>query len=170
MVIKEIYFDMDGVFVNFNKRWKELFNSLPLENYPTISNNAKKRQMKENFKTFVETDNFATMEPMPDFPLAISFINKLGNKYKLYMLSSTATEEYAKEISRQKLIWLKKYDINIPPIFVPGARFKQLYSGTGKLAIDDKLLTITQWNSKGGVGIHHKNWKTTINAIQVYLN
>lgn len=165
MKVKEVYIDLDGVLANFSKRFNELYHEDALIDFPTESNNAKKRRYKEEFRQFVEGNNFATLEPMPDFHVAIPFINKISNKIPTYILSSTATEEYLHELTRQKKEWLKKYDINLYPIFVPGSRLKQLYSKEGRVIIDDKYKTILEWNAMGGMGIFHKTWKETIKAF-----
>lgn len=169
MKIKELYIDLDGVLCNFDKRFNELFKQSPLADYPTSNiNNSKK--FKQQFNEFVEGNNFATLEPIPDFNEAVLFINRLPKNIRMYILSSTAREEYYNEISKQKNEWLKKYDIHIPAIFVPGKRFKQIYSGVGKVLIDDTKINVDQWNTKQGIAILHKNWKTTIREFNILLN
>jgi hypothetical protein len=160
--IEEVFIDLDGVLAHFSKRYDELFHEIPEENYPNESNNQKKNRYKSNFDLFVKGNNFATLDPMPDFHIAIPFINKISKKYLTYILSSTAKEEYLHELTRQKKEWLKKYDISLYAIFVPGARIKQYYSKPNRILIDDKLQTIHQWNANGGIGIHHKTWNQTI--------
>lgn len=169
MNIKELYIDMDGVLCNFHKRFDELFKSSPLVDYPTSNiNNSKK--FKQQFNEFVVGNNFATLEPVPDFNLAVRFINNIPKRIRLYILSSTANEDYYPEISKQKNEWLKKYDIRIPAIYVPGKRFKQTYSGAGKILIDDTKQNIDQWNDRSGKAIFHKNWRTTIKEYNNLLN
>lgn len=166
MIIKEVYIDLDSVLCNFNSRFESLFGEKSLMDYPVVSNNAKKKRFKQEFKDFVANRNFATLDPMPDFYLAVPFINKISRKIPTYILSSTATEEYYREISLQKKEWLKMYDIHITPIFVPGKILKQVYSAPGKILIDDTLSNIVQWRNRGGIGILHKNWKQTIKEFE----
>lgn len=161
MEVKELFVDMDGVLCAFEKRFTQLFHEPSQVNYPE-SNNAKAKRYKKEFKEFIEGNNFATLEPMPDFHQAVLFLNRVVKKTHVYILSSTANEEYLPEISRQKKEWLKKYDINFPSIFVPGKRLKQIYSGKNRVLIDDTYSTIQQWNYRGGCGIYHTNWKESI--------
>lgn len=170
MIVKEIYIDLDGVLCDFNSRFESLFGEKPLMDYPVVSNNAKKKRYKQEFKEFIEGRNFATLDPMPDFYQAVSFINKISKKTPTYILSSTATEEHYKEISHQKKEWLKKYDIHIFPIFVPGKILKQKFSAPGKILIDDTLSNIVQWNNRGGIGIHHKSLVQTIKEYIEIIN
>lgn len=166
-MVKEIFIDLDGVIFDFEKRFYELFREHSLTNYPN-SNSARKKRYKEEFEEFVKGRNFANLDLMPDFRLAIPFLNKISKTANVYILSSTANEEYLKEISAQKKECLKKYDINFYPIFVPGKRLKQLYSRPGRVLIDDTKQNIDDWNAMGGIGIQHINWTNTIkrfNAI-----
>lgn len=166
MIIKELFVDMDMVLADFSSRFEALFREKPLIDYPVISNNAKNKKYKQEFKDFIEGNNFATLDPMPDFHIAIPFINKIARKIPTYILSSTAKEEFHKEISRQKKEWLKTYDINLTPIFVPGKILKQNFSGPQKILIDDTLSNILQWRNKKGIGILHKNWRQTIKEFE----
>jgi hypothetical protein len=168
MIIKELYIDLDGCLCNFEKRFRELFHEPPQVNYP-LSNTAKNKKFKQEFITFIDGKNFATLEPMPDFYQAALFLNKISKKFPIYILSSTARPEYDKEIAAQKTQWLKTYDIHFPTIFVPGKVLKQNYSGKGNVLIDDTLSNVIQWNNRGGIGIRHINWKNTIKQFNDLL-
>lgn len=169
MIVKELFVDMDMVLADFNKRFKSLFGELPLSDYPLISNNAKKKKYTEQFEKFIEDRNFATLEPMPDFLEAARFLNKVKQHTHVYILTSTAKEEYLKEISHQKKEWLKKHDISFYPIFVPGKATKKFYSRPGRVLIDDTPINIQQWNSMGGTGILHKSWRQSIKEYNEIL-
>lgn len=168
MIVKELYVDLDMVLANFEKRFKEIFRESSLISYP-LSNNAKAKKYKQEFKEFVAGNNFATLEPMPDFHQAALFLNKISKKVPTYILSSTANEEYLHEISRQKKEWLKKHDIHFYPIFVPGKSIKKFYSKPGRILIDDTKINIDQWNSMGGTGILHRNWRDSIKQFNSIL-
>ena len=58
--INEIMVDLDGVLCNLDKRYKELFGISPEQGRL----NPKTRHL---FDIFVQHNNFATLEPMPDF-------------------------------------------------------------------------------------------------------
>ena len=59
MKISKIYVDMDGVLCNFEKRYKE--------RYGEISETDRRSVFRSNFADFIATNQFATLEPMPDF-------------------------------------------------------------------------------------------------------
>lgn len=170
MSVNELFIDMDGCVSDFHKRYYELFESDALEDYFS-SNNKKKKIHHERFAKIVKDGHFATFDPMPDFEEGLEFLEMVNRKYEIPVcfLTSTATEEYLKEISRQKQEWLKKYNIRFNAVFVPGKRMKCYYAKEGRVLVDDTLSNIEDWNLNHGIGIHHKSWKETINIIKTYL-
>ena len=167
-MIKEIYIDMDGVLCAFHKRYNDRYGSESMEDYPPPSNDKIKEGYRKYFKDFIDTRQFATLDMLPDVKESLQFLEE-NVSCPIYILSSTAREEYWEEIAIQKFEWLKNHDIKYLPIFVPGKRFKKFYSGPDKVIIDDTLSIIEDWNSAGGMGIHHKSWENTINILKVLL-
>lgn len=168
MKITDIYIDMDGVLCAFHKRYEELYSSEGMEDYPAKSNNKVKEGYRANFKEFIETEQFATLEMLPDADFAlIERFRESGTN--VCILSSTAREEYWDPVSDQKFRWLAEHRIDYTPIFVPGKRYKKRYSGVGKVLIDDTFSVIEEWNAKGGIGIHHKSWEETISVLREHL-
>lgn len=166
MVIQEIFVDMDGCVSDFNKRYAELYQSDAIEDYNDKRPEVKKKH-QERFRKIVMEGHFETLDPMPDFEEGLEFLEQINIKHKIPVcfLTSTATEEYLNELSRQKRNWLKKNNVPFFPVFVPGKRFKHYYSKPGRVLIDDTLSTIDNWNTMGGTGIHHKSWKETIEIL-----
>lgn len=162
-MISDIFVDLDGVLCAFHKRYEELYGTEGMENYPPPSKNKTKEGYRKNFKNFIDTEQFATLEMLPDAQYGLMYLNVL--KKNTYILSSTAREEYWDAISDQKFRWLAEHGIEHTPIFVPGKKFKKRYSGEGKVLIDDTLSVIEDWTSMGGIGIHHTSWKTTIEIL-----
>jgi len=166
-MIKKLFIDMDGVLCDFIKRFYELYGVKPEQDYP--SKNAAKEVYKKQFKEFIKDGNFATLDPMPDFDLAMEFLCSIENKYEIRLLTSSAKPKYMDDISLQKHIWLKKHDIHWPVIIVPGKKLKQYYATPDSLLIDDTLSNIVQWRDRGGPAIWHTSWTKTINEFEEYL-
>lgn len=158
--ITEVFVDMDGVIADYYKRFNELFNDKPEVDFPTDAENMKK--FHSYWEDFIKGENFATLDPMPDFDLALKFLRSLLPDVQVSILTSTAREEYLKEISRQKKIWLAIYNVEFHPIFVPGKSIKCYYARPGRVLIDDTPSNIKQWNDHGGFGILHTSWADTI--------
>lgn len=162
-MIKTIYVDMDGVLCDFLKRFKELYGVEPERDYP--SKNKTKDAYKQQFKDFIAGDNFATLDPMPDFDEGIRFLDILvfkGYDYTIKLLSSTAKPKYMEEVARQKHLWLKNHDIHWPVILVPGKKLKQYYARPNSVLIDDTLSNVIEWRDRGGPAIWHTSWEETI--------
>jgi len=156
-----IYLDMDGVIADFVKRYKELYRMEPREA-------EKKKEFNKFFDEFIATNQFATLDLMPDAMNGINFLRKVNVPTQI--LSSTATEERYDDISKQKMIWLQTKGITFNPIFVAGKRLKQQYAAPDKIIIDDTPSVIDQWNAAGGIGILHKNWPDTMAILKIYLD
>lgn len=162
-MIKTIYVDMDGVLCDYLKRFTELFGMEPERDYP--SKNKAKDLYKQQFKEFIAGDNFATLDPMPDFDLAMEFLTNIENDYIIKLLTSSARLEYLPEITRQKHLWLVNHGIKWPVIIVPGKKIKQYYARPDTLLIDDTLSSIIEWRERHGVAIHHISWEQTIEEL-----
>ena len=159
MKISKIYVDMDGVLCNFEKRYKE--------RYGNINDHDRRGVFRPNFTDFIQTKQFATLDPMPDFNHLVTFLNSLDVPKEL--LSSTAYEETYHEISTQKREWLKEHSIKWPANFVPGKRHKYKYATPDSIIIDDTYSVIEDWNKAGGIGIWHKDASSTILQLATVL-
>ena len=159
-MIKTVYVDLDGVLCDFLKRFKELYGVEPERDYP--SKNKAKDAYKQQFKDFIAGDNFTTLDPMPDYDLAMEFLRGIENDYDMKLLSSTAKPKYMEEVVRQKHLWLKNHDIHWPVILVPGKKLKQYYARPDSVLIDDTLSNIIEWRDRGGPAIWHSSWEETI--------
>jgi len=166
-MLKRIYVDMDGVLCDFLKRFHEIYGVEPERDYP--SKNAAKEVYKKQFKEFIKDKNFETLDPMPDYDLAMDFLCSVENEYEIQLLTSCAKPKYMDDISLQKHIWLKKHDIHWPVIIVPGKKLKQYYATPVSLLIDDTLSNVIQWRDRGGPAIWHTSWVKTIKEIEEYL-
>ena len=159
-MIKTIYVDMDAVLCDFLKRFKELYGVEPERDYP--SKNKAKEAYKQQFKDFIAGDNFATLDPMPDYDLAMEFLRGIEKDYDIKLLSSTAKLKYLPEVARQKHLWLKNHDIHWPVILVPGKQLKQYYARPDSVLIDDTLSNVIEWRDRDGPAIWHASWEETI--------
>jgi hypothetical protein len=158
--VTKIYLDMDGVIADFNKRYKEQYKMEPREA-------EKNKEFDKFFEKFINDGEFATLDLMPD---ALQLINYLqGLKVPTEILSSTSSEKRDVAIRPQKLEWLKKHNINFPPVLVPGKRHKKDYSNANSILIDDTSVNIDQWRREGGIGILHTDAITTINILKMYV-
>jgi len=155
-----IYLDMDGVIADFEKRYEELFGMKPAEA-------EKKEKFYHLFDEFIEDNNFASLDLMPEAMKGIEFLRKAPVPTQI--LSSTANEEKYMAISKQKKIWLEAHGITFNPIFVPGKELKWKYATPSSIIIDDTESVIDDWRKAGGIAIWHKDWPTTLAILRQYI-
>ena len=155
-----IYLDLDGVIADFVKRYKELYRMEPKEA-------EKSKKFDSFFDEFIATNQFATLDLMPDAMDAITYLRKLNVPTQI--LSSTANEKRYDDISKQKMIWLQTHGITFTPNFVPGKKYKYKYAAPDKIIIDDTESVIEDWRKAGGIGILHKDWPTTLAILKMYV-
>lgn len=158
--VDKIYVDMDGVLCNFEKRYKEL--------YGEISETGRRKEFKSNFKHFIETEQFATLEILADARLLIDALDLMVIPKEI--LSSTAYQEVYDPISMQKSRWLKTHNVTWRENYVPGKAHKWKWATPNSIIIDDTWSVIDDWRKAGGIGIHHKNTQQTLAELKCCLN
>lgn len=147
---------MDGVLCNFEKRYTELFGN--------VKESARRKEFRSNFDQFIATNQFSTLEPMPDFYVLKNYLDSLNVPKQI--LSSTAYEETFEAISKQKRYWLENAGVTWPdPIFVPGKRHKYKFAQPDTIIIDDTLSVIEDWRNNNGIAIWHIDANSTINQL-----
>jgi len=159
MQIDKIYVDMDGVIANFEKRY--------VERYGHISEEVRRSTFRENFKDFIQTDQFATLDLMKDARELITALDEIDIPKEI--LSSTAYQEVYESISMQKARWLATHNIAWKQNFVPGKHLKYKWATPNSIIIDDTRSVIDDWEKAGGIGIHHKNTETTLVELNSLL-
>jgi len=151
-----LYCDMDGVLTDFDKRFK----SLNPEHLTAAQYQAKNGI--EKFWDFIDVDNkikfWVGMEWMPDGKVLWDYI-----KDKQPTLLSAPSRQPSSRLGKR--LWVKN---NIPgtKLVLASAEKKQNYSKPNKILIDDRPDNVSQWKSKGGIGILHTSTQDTIKQLQ----
>lgn len=157
--VSKIYLDMDGVIANFEKRY--------VERYGHVSEQVRRSVFRDNFKDFIATEQFATLDLMPDGRELISYLETLDVPTEI--LSSTAYDEVYETISMQKNRWLNTHNVTFKGNFVPGKRHKYKWAQPDTIIIDDTFSVIEDWEKAGGIAIHHRNTSTTLQHLKSIL-
>lgn len=165
--MKVIYCDMDGVLSNFNARYETMFKQKPTE----VARNRKEGEYSKLWNTFIDSRQFATLDKMDDADVLINYLKSVEavGRARVAILSSTGGFDRHNTVMIQKRIWLENQVINWPFVFVPGRRFKAGYADKYSFMIDDTLDVIESFEAKGGAAVHHKDAKTTIEALNKWL-
>jgi hypothetical protein len=166
--MKTIYCDMDGVLCNFNARFEQLFK----EPASVIAQRRKKGVYSQHWNTFIDSRQFATLDKMNDADDLINYLKSVDivKAARVSILSSSGGFDRHNTVQIQKRIWLESAGIDWPCVIVPGRRFKAGYADKYSLLIDDTLDIIESFRAQGGTAIHHKDAKSTIEQVNLWLN
>jgi hypothetical protein len=166
MKIDKIYLDMDGVLCDFHKRYHEMFHYEP--GGEGLENERDRKEFSPNWKKFIETKQFATLDWFPGGKELIQYVDSLGVQVEI--LSSSGGIRNHTEVRDQKTEWLRNNGLNYPVNIVPGRRIKKYFSYHNNVLIDDTLDVIESFNEGPGVAILHKDVNVTIQELQSILN
>jgi hypothetical protein len=165
----EIYCDMDGVLVDFERGASQLLGK------DWNSFKGEVSQAERDKITFESEDFWENLPPMPDFQQLWDFISP-NNPNILTAYPYRHTGKVAESLCKDgKWKWNLKYT------FTPRDKFhvvlrsdKQLYA-TGicthnrvipNVLIDDREENIKEWDKNRGIGILHKNAEDTIQQLK----
>lgn len=153
----KIYLDMDGVLTDFDKRYVELFGERPFD--PEEN----REHFWNNWKQFVDGNNFEDLEVHPDAYALMQVVNSLKVPYEI--LSSSGGGYSHDEVIRQKKVWLAKHGFDVYANFVPGGRHKAKFAKPDHVLVDDMKRNIELYRENGGAAIHHTNVGDTVREL-----
>jgi hypothetical protein len=160
-MITKIYLDMDGVLCDFEKRYKKLFNESP-------EHTRRNKDWSENWTTFIETEQFKTLEWFPGGKTLLETVLDTGIDVEI--LSSSGGKKYHSQVESHKKFWLMNNGISFKSNIVPGSAIKAKYANSSVVLIDDTDYVIEAFNKAGGYGILHKDVKDTVKKLNHILH
>lgn len=152
-----IYCDMDGVLCDFNGAFKKLSGGLSFD----VA--LEKLGEKQAWQLISDTgyEFWATLPWTKDGEQ----LWKAIKKYDPIILSAPSMDPLSVV---GKKMWVKKHLGHPKAIYVP-AKQKQLYANKNSILIDDYARNVSQWDSKGGIAIHHITTSNTLKKLKPYL-
>ena len=148
----EIYCDMDGVLVDFERGYEELTGKNIRGNH--VKGNADFWQPI----TDAGVEFWTKLKWMSDGKQLWNYIKK----HKPSLLSAPSREESSRI---GKHIWVEN---NTPGVnlILRAADKKQEFASPNAILIDDRADNIQRWKDAGGIGIHHISAENTINELE----
>ena len=148
----EIYCDMDGVLVDFERGYEELTGKNIRGNH--VKGDADFWQPI----TDAGVEFWTKLKWMSDGKQLWDYIKK----HKPSLLSAPSREESSRI---GKHIWVEN---NTPGVnlILRAADKKQEFASPNAILIDDRADNIQRWKDAGGVGIHHTSAENTINELE----
>jgi len=146
----KIYCDMDGVLVDFNKRFGELSAWSP-EKF------IEKNGLDEFWQTIDErgVGFWVGMDWMEDGKMLWEYL-KVNHDVEL--LSSPSRSEHSR---LGKRLWVRNNKLGAK-LNLAYSHNKQKYAAPNHVLIDDRKDIIKEWESQGGIGILHTSAEETI--------
>lgn len=156
-----LYLDMDGVVADFDEYAYRTLGLPPSEGvYPEdvwVKLAANPRIYRDLVKTPYADD-------------LVHFCKEYCHKheYNLKFLSAVPKGNDVPWSFYDKVNWAREYYPTIPVFFGPFSKDKWQRCEPGDILIDDRVSNITAWMSKGGRGILHRKYDTTIAMLKSF--
>jgi 5'(3')-deoxyribonucleotidase len=153
-----LYLDMDGVVADFDKYAFHAIGALPSGGiYP----DDKWDKLALNERLYRDLDKTPYADELVDFCREFAW-----NKYNFYFLTAVPKNNDLQWSFYDKVLWAQKHFPNIPVMFGPYSKDKHEHCQIGDILIDDRTSNIEEWRAAGGIGILHKNFNDTIEALK----
>lgn len=162
-MIKTVYFDLDGVLCDFDRRYFERYGELP-------GSMRDRKEFHKNWDDFVETRQFETLDLWPEAQKLFDAMADIDGYVKVEILTSSGGPKHHESVAAQKRLWLTRrsfpYKINV----VPGRKHKAEYASAETVLIDDTYDVIQSFIAAGGHAIHHKSAVNTLSMLRAIID
>ena len=163
MEIDAIYFDMDGVLVDFARGQRELLGIEP------VDQGKKKREDDDRlFQKMRERDHFyLELEPIPGSIELFALVREMYGERCRILTGIPKESRGIINASLDKRQWVRKHigeDVEVNTVLrKEKAGFVR---GKGSLLIDDFSLNINEWRERGGTGILFTDPRSTMEKLK----
>ena len=159
VVPKNIFIDMDGVLVDFQKGISELIG------HPLGSDNYGHSEYDRRKQELTDKRCFRKLPPMVDYHELIGYVKHTGLPWEILTAAGAVNRNI---VVYDKNEWIKQY---VDPYVVVTCTYsgtqKAVFASKGNVLIDDRPKNIEAWEAAGGIGILHKSAKHTIEELKL---
>lgn len=153
MHIKTVYFDMDGVLVDLDRKMsmivgKDIRDAAPA--HDPKSDEFVKQLIRDHLKNNI----FLLSPPTHNFPKFKWLMEELSDNLSVEILSSCMEAKSFTEIKRQKIAWLNMHGLgNFPYNFTVSGKAKANFADPFSVLVDDMAENCKNFRAKGGHAI-----------------
>jgi 5'(3')-deoxyribonucleotidase len=148
----EIFCDLDGVLVDFDKGYEQLTGKDIRGTYSS----------SKEFWTPINKKGESFWSELEWTSEGKHIWNKIS-KYNPYILTAAG---YHPTSFTGKKKWIKTHLSDTNYIICVSKKRKKYFSGKNRILIDDHPENIEQWNENGGIGIYHFDIRNTLNHLE----
>ena len=165
----DVYCDYDGVLVDFKQGMIQIYGK---EYYPPYMPDAVWKASKEFEMLRKETNAlwWENLPPMPDYHELWGFLKpyrpQILTAYAMWSPEGTSRSIEGKRLWNEKWTKVSDYDLHIVHKNAKAQFAIAEVSYEPNVLIDDSMDNINAWTAAGGVAIHHKSAKETIERLK----
>jgi hypothetical protein len=162
-----IYVDLDGVLIDWIGGYKKISGGLTPDEFESKHGKKSSFDLVKQYgvKWWAELEWLSDGKELWDYVYNNFLICKI--------LTATGKPGEWSSIARKgKHMWLDANlkNVHVSDRIIVGSKSeKKQYARPGDILIDDTLVNITDWNGVGGIGILHKNSRSTINHLKEFV-
>lgn len=155
-----LYLDMDGVVADFDEYAARTLGVPPSEGvYPDDV----WKQLASNGRIYRD---------LKKTPYANELVEQVtafcsAHNYTLKFLTAVPKGNDVPWAFYDKMVWAQLLFPGIPVMFGPYSKDKHHHCRPGDILIDDRRSNIEEWNAAGGLGILHKDLKSTLDQLSL---
>lgn len=160
-VINTVYFDMDGVLVDFVSGI-EAATGMTIDEMDRMEGDFIGRFLVKH------TPNgfFQSLPPTPCFEELKRLILELDGRYNVEILTAVG-KSHPRITVKQKKMWLAKYDLDFIPFnYTFSGEEKGYFANKNSILIDDRGHCVRSFKENGGHAIKHKKYSETYEIMK----
>lgn len=144
-----IYLDMDDVVADFKA-------------YATAVLGKKQEDEKWPHEDWIKLrDNprlYRDLEPTPEAAALVEYCRSLRDHsgFELMFLTAVPKGNDVHWAFYDKVLWAQRYFPDIPVMFGPFSKDKQVHCKPGDILIDDRSSNCDEWTQAGGIAVQHR--------------